>query len=152
MQRLRLSLMTFFPEIEPLQEWEYLPPVGPRPKGGFSGLKNAGATCYMNSVLQQLFMVPSIRLGILSASGACLDPNEDFSGELDNRVSLIGFTFRSEIKIKSSQVVSELQNDEGNGRRNYHIGILKHVQAIFAHLGHSVHQFYIPRGLWGHFK
>ena len=105
----------------------------------------------MNSVLQQLFMVPSIRLGILGATGACLDPNEDFCGELDNRVSsenplkALHFT-------KSSQVVSELQNDEGNGRRNYHIGILKHVQAIFAHLGHSVHQFYVPRGLWGHFK
>lgn len=78
----------FLTEIEPLQEWEYLPPVGPRPKGGFCGLKNAGATCYMNSVLQQLFMVPSIRLGILSAEGACTDPNEDFSGELDNRVRL----------------------------------------------------------------
>ena len=82
------QLKNFLLEIEPLQEWEYLPPVGPRPKGGFSGLKNAGATCYMNSVLQQLFMVPSIRLGILGAEGACTDPNEDFSGELDNRVRL----------------------------------------------------------------
>jgi ubiquitin carboxyl-terminal hydrolase 9/24 len=35
-------------------EWEYLPPVGPRPSRGFVGLKNAGATCYMNSVLQQV--------------------------------------------------------------------------------------------------
>lgn len=73
-------------DMEPLQEWEYLPPVGPRPKGGFCGLKNAGATCYMNSVLQQLFMVPLIRVGILSAAGACTDPNEDFSGESENRV------------------------------------------------------------------
>lgn len=144
--------MFVFVEIEPLQEWEYLPPVGPRPKGGFSGLKNAGATCYMNSVLQQLFMVPSIRLGILGAAGACIDPNEDFSGELDNRVSSkVNFSSKTS-DIKFLKVVNELQNDEGNGRRNYHIGILKHVQAIFAHLGHSVHQFYIPRGLWGHFK
>jgi hypothetical protein len=45
----------------PLTEWEYLPPVGPRPAGGFVGLKNAGATCYMNSVLQQLFMLEGIR-------------------------------------------------------------------------------------------
>ena len=40
---------------EIIQDWEYLPPVGPRPTKGFVGLKNAGATCYMNSVLQVLF-------------------------------------------------------------------------------------------------
>ncbi|XP_070500116.1 probable ubiquitin carboxyl-terminal hydrolase FAF isoform X3 [Chironomus tepperi] len=119
-------------EVEPLQEWEYLPAVGPRPKGGFCGLKNAGATCYMNSVLQQLFMVPSLRLGILGASGACNDPNEDFSGEMDNR--------------------SAGNEEDNSGRKNYNVGILKHVQAIFAHLSHSTLQFYIPRGLWTHFK
>ena len=37
-----------------LAEWEYQPPIGPRPQNGFVGLKNAGATCYMNSVLQQV--------------------------------------------------------------------------------------------------
>lgn len=79
----------FCVDIEPLREWEYLPPVGPRPPQGFCGLKNAGATCYMNSVLQQLFMVPSLRIGILQAQGAAVDPNEDFSGELDSHVSLL---------------------------------------------------------------
>ena len=37
-----------------LVEWEYLPHVGPRQSKGFVGLKNAGATCYMNAVLQQV--------------------------------------------------------------------------------------------------
>jgi len=40
-----------------LTEWEYIPPVGPRPVKGFVGLKNAGATCYMNSVTQQVFAI-----------------------------------------------------------------------------------------------
>lgn len=83
-----------FPSITandlPLTEWEYLPPVGPRPPRGFVGLKNAGATCYMNSVLQQLYMIEDIRNGILSVEGAATDPNEDFSGEerVDNEVKL----------------------------------------------------------------
>lgn len=37
-----------------LTEWEYSPPIGPRPIRGFTGLKNAGATCYMNSIFQQV--------------------------------------------------------------------------------------------------
>lgn len=77
-----MDVLFFFAEREkPLTEWDYLPPVGPRPPKGFCGLKNAGATCYMNSVLQQLYMVESIRIGLLAAEGAATDLNEDFSGE-----------------------------------------------------------------------
>ena len=47
----------FYIREEVVTEWEYLPPVGPRPSVGFVGLKNAGATCYMNSVLQQVKLV-----------------------------------------------------------------------------------------------
>lgn len=82
-----LFTIAHFADTEPLREWEYLSPVGPRPYRGFAGLKNAGATCYMNSVLQQLFMVPMIRRGILEAAGAATDPTEDFSGESDVSVS-----------------------------------------------------------------
>lgn len=49
-------------------------------------MKNAGATCYMNSVIQQLFMVRTIRLGVLQATGSCNDVNEDFSGEIDSKL------------------------------------------------------------------
>ena len=65
----------------PLVEWDYLPPIGPRPPTGFVGLKNAGATCYMNSVIQQLFMIDRIKVNLLAAEGAANDLNEDFSGE-----------------------------------------------------------------------
>ncbi|XP_015755638.1 PREDICTED: ubiquitin carboxyl-terminal hydrolase 24-like [Acropora digitifera] len=49
-----------------LKEWEFQPRVAPRAQCGFVGLKNAGATCYMNSVLQQLYMQPALREAILS--------------------------------------------------------------------------------------
>ena len=38
-----------------------------RESGGYVGLRNAAATCYMNSVLQQLYMQPDIRDGVLAA-------------------------------------------------------------------------------------
>ena len=43
-----------------------MPPVDSRSAANYVGLKNAGATCYMNSVLQQLYMSPSVPEAILS--------------------------------------------------------------------------------------
>jgi len=43
-----------------------MPPVDSRSCAGFVGLKNGGATCYMNSLLQQLYMIPGIPESILS--------------------------------------------------------------------------------------
>jgi ubiquitin C-terminal hydrolase len=32
---------------------------------GYVGLRNQGATCYMNSLLQQLYMIPALRYVII---------------------------------------------------------------------------------------
>ncbi|XP_044752373.1 probable ubiquitin carboxyl-terminal hydrolase FAF-X [Coccinella septempunctata] len=120
-----------------LLEWDYLPTIGPRPLQGFVGLKNACATCYMNSVLQQLYMVDSIRQGILSAEGAATDPNEDFSGE-------------ERLDLDADCTDSRCYVDDD--RKDYNVGILKQVQAIFGNLAYSRVQYYVPKGLWRHFK
>lgn len=48
---------------------QYLPPVDSRSVSGFVGLKNGGATCYMNAVFQQLYMqpgLPEVNVALLS--------------------------------------------------------------------------------------
>ncbi|CAF0869760.1 unnamed protein product [Rotaria sordida] len=47
-------------------EWEFLPQVNPRAPCGLVGFYNYGATCYVNSILQQLYMLPQISEHILS--------------------------------------------------------------------------------------
>ncbi|XP_072935903.1 probable ubiquitin carboxyl-terminal hydrolase FAF isoform X3 [Epargyreus clarus] len=126
-----LEQMFYSDRNMPLVEWEYMPCVGPRPPAGLVGLKNAGATCYMNSVLQQLYCVHSVRDVLLTVQGAANDPNEDFSGE--------------------SQLHHIVENNIENNT-DYNITILKQVQAIFAHLHYSKLQYYVPRGLWAHFR
>ena len=120
----------FYAAEEIVTEWEFLPPVGPRPSQGFVGLKNAGATCYMNSVLQQLFMLKGITDGVLSCDDACNDPDEDFSGEE---------------KLEDT-------DNEDDDKGDYNLTILKQVQAIFGHLSSTQLQYYVPRGLWRHFR
>lgn len=132
-----LSNMFYSDPDSAIVEWDYLPAVGPRPFQGFVGLKNAGATCYMNSVLQQLYMVESIREGILAAEGAATDSSEDFSGEE---------------RLELETDCGEDRPGFDDNRKDYNVGILKQVQAIFGHLACSRLQYYVPRGLWRHFK
>ena len=54
---------------QPLTEWEHFPHIGPRPIKGYVGLKNAGATCYMNAVLQQVLCACTYILLSASMSG-----------------------------------------------------------------------------------
>ncbi len=46
---------------------------------GYCGLKNMGCICYMNATLQQLFMVPGFRDGVLSASDGCSESSHESS-------------------------------------------------------------------------
>uniref|UniRef100_T1K3V7 USP domain-containing protein n=1 Tax=Tetranychus urticae TaxID=32264 RepID=T1K3V7_TETUR len=47
--------------------WDYWPHDGCRSECGYVGLLNLGATCYMASCVQHLFMFPQVRAAILSS-------------------------------------------------------------------------------------
>lgn len=46
--------------------WHYLPHAHEKSPSGYVGLRNLGATCYMNSLIQQLYMIPEFRYGLFS--------------------------------------------------------------------------------------
>lgn len=128
-----------------LNEWEYYPPVGSRPMGGFVGLKNAGATCYMNSVLQQLFMVENIKrgvLGVISTDGDGV--NDDTPDDIGPRDSTDS--------VALSQGSHSTMDSNSDDRKSYNVCILKQIQSIFGHLSLSKFQYHIPNGLWKHFR
>ncbi len=54
---------------ETRSNWQYLPSAMEKDACGYVGLKNLGATCYMNSLMQNLYMQPEFREGILRRFG-----------------------------------------------------------------------------------
>ena len=62
--------------------FQYMPPVDGRSRAGFVGLRNGGATCYMNSVIQQLYMTPGVKEAILNSDDENIE--EERSGS--NRI------------------------------------------------------------------
>ncbi|XP_026874273.2 probable ubiquitin carboxyl-terminal hydrolase FAF-X isoform X1 [Electrophorus electricus] len=141
----------YYVGFEALAEWEYLPPVGPRPIKGFVGLKNAGATCYMNSVIQQLYMIPPIRNGILAIEGTGNDVDDDTSGD-EKQDGDSNVDPRDEVFSYHHQFDDKPSLNKAEDRKEYNIGVLRHLQVIFGHLAASQLQYYVPRGFWKQFR
>ena len=48
--------------------WDYWPMEDVRSTSGFVGLQNLGATCYMATCMQHIYMIPEARQKILSTN------------------------------------------------------------------------------------
>ena len=128
-------------------EWEYMPAIGQRPHNGFVGLKNAGATCYMNSVLQQLFMIKSIRNFILSVETPPLRQTlaaGDKSNKTDGATATNSSLFDDLDENMSSLTLNKSGNEkessplsEEDQRKEYNISVFRNMKMIFGHLAES---------------
>lgn len=71
-------LIFFFVDLNRLPYlWDYWPHDDGRSSCGYVGLTNLGATCYMASCMQHLFMMPQARRSILEAK--CDESNKHAS-------------------------------------------------------------------------
>jgi ubiquitin carboxyl-terminal hydrolase 34 len=83
---LNVSLFVFYAESGSDQEgsypWDYWPHEDGRADCGFVGLTNLGATCYMASCMQHLYMMPQARNAILQAKADSAGKHEQTLVEL----------------------------------------------------------------------
>lgn len=75
-------LLSQIDRLDTLYEWSYNPIEFQKSPTGFVGLLNLGATCYMNSLLQQLYIIPQFREGILIAKDNSPNPAESLLFQL----------------------------------------------------------------------
>ena len=64
--RVLSGVRTFSESISPKTDIDFNPELYKKSSAGFAGISNQGNTCYMNATLQQIFMITSLRRGILS--------------------------------------------------------------------------------------
>jgi len=101
------------------QTWNYRPQTDPRSKCGYVGLKNAGATCYINSVMQQLYMNPAMRSAVLS-----LDEEE------------------------RARRPTDVDDGAGGQAVAPKFSSFYEVQRMFSYLMLSDSQYFVPDGFW----
>uniref|UniRef100_A0A0N5A9B1 USP domain-containing protein n=1 Tax=Syphacia muris TaxID=451379 RepID=A0A0N5A9B1_9BILA len=134
-------------------EWEYLPGFATRLPNNYVGLKNGGATCYMNSVFQQIFMIEELRNAVLNVK--CDIGTDITDGEFDNYSNISYDAVHNFLYLACKSFLLFYFSMEKYGEAsqdNYHQIILKSVQIIFAHLLGSELQFYTPKYFWDHFR
>ncbi|KAL0582417.1 Ubiquitin carboxyl-terminal hydrolase 24, partial [Plecturocebus cupreus] len=83
------------PDPAVTKEFDYLPPVDSRSSSGFVGLRNGGATCYMNAVFQQLYMQPGLPESLLSVDDDTDNPDDSVFYQVQ---SLFGHLMESKLQ------------------------------------------------------
>lgn len=95
-----------------LQTWDYWPRDDTRSDCGFVGMTNLGATCYLATTMQHLFMIPEMRKTIIEAQ-----PSDVKQTALSEMQRMFSFLLESERKAYSPEAfcrVYEMQDQTLN--------------------------------------
>ncbi|KYQ94124.1 hypothetical protein DLAC_04405 [Tieghemostelium lacteum] len=109
-------------------DWNYSPFDKEKTMYGYVGLKNQGATCYMNSLVQQLYYSPHLKKGLLS-----LNLIHEQSNQHVHQISpmIIG---QKQQQQQQSQLDDKLQSEY----------LLNQLQLLFIYLQESSKRYYDP--------
>mmetsp|Transcript_44261 Transcript_44261/g.32249 ORF Transcript_44261/g.32249 Transcript_44261/m.32249 type:complete len:95 (-) Transcript_44261:2000-2284(-) len=83
---LERSMMPLMANVKRLTNWNYAPAGSShnteKQQQRYVGLRNLGCICYMNSMLQQFFMIPAFRYNLLCVDDQKSEELKEYRGSM----------------------------------------------------------------------
>lgn len=77
---LEKSMLPLMQLIKRKEQWNYSPAGSVEKQQKYVGLRNPGCICYMNSMLQQFFMIPAFRYNLLCVDDKLPEDLQEYKG------------------------------------------------------------------------
>eukprot|EP00753_Platysulcus_tardus_P013086 PLAT3614.2.p1 GENE.PLAT3614.2~~PLAT3614.2.p1 ORF type:complete len:1715 (-),score=1014.72 PLAT3614.2:126-5015(-) len=91
---LMAQLQPMLEELPAAAGWSFDPAADAKSSSGYVGLRNLGATCYMNALLQQFYNIPELRNGVLAADAGDEQPEDSVIYQLQLMFSHLSLGLR----------------------------------------------------------
>lgn len=75
------QLVPLIQTIKKPKSWNYVPQTNTENCQKYVGLRNLGCICYMNSMMQQFFMIPALRYNLLCVDDGKPEDLKEYKGE-----------------------------------------------------------------------